>query len=127
MTHYTHATPKARKPHRCMMCYRTIDPGETYRRGAGMDGSTAWTWIECGHCAEFVRVAFRRSWDDESYGDDLFIDFEPLDIAEARVRAQWRRKWRRLDGTLYPLPLVGQYEDKHGFRYPVSIAPGGAR
>lgn len=124
MTHYVDTRPKARKPQRCMMCNRTIDPGENYRRGAGMDGSTAWTWIECGHCAEFVRVAFSRSWDDDSYGEDLFVDFEPQGIPEARIRAQWRRGWRRLDGSLYPLPDVTQAEDKYGFRHAVSIGPG---
>lgn len=126
MTHYTHAEPKARKPHRCMMCYRTIDPGETYRRGAGMDGSTAWTWIECAHCAAFVRVAFSCYW-DESYDETLLIDYEPRSIAEARVKAQYRRKWRRLDGTTYPLPVVNMVEGKHGFSHPASISPGGVR
>ena len=125
MTHWTHTTPKARKAHRCQMCYRTISTGETYRRGAGMDGSTAWSFIECLHCAAFVRVAYAR-WGDEGYDESLLIDFDPADIAEARVRAQWRRKWRRQDGTLYPPPVVTMHQDRFGFGHPVGIKPGEA-
>lgn len=42
--------PTARKPHQCGECYRTINPGETYRR---------WRWLydgrfvsvkQCAHC-----------------------------------------------------------------------------
>ena len=124
MTHFTHTTPTARKAHRCMMCWRLIEPGETYRRGAGMDGATAWTWIECAHCAEFVRVAYRR-YGDAGYDETLLIDFQPDNMAEARVRAQHRRKWRRLDGSLYPVPAVTITEDMYGFRHPTAIAPGG--
>lgn len=123
MTHYSHTEPKARKPHRCMMCYRTIDPGENYRRGAGMDGSTAWTFIECAHCSAFVRVAYRR-YGDDCYDETLLSDFPPETISEARVVAQYRRKWRRNDGTLYPVPTVEWREDKYGFGHPIAIAPG---
>jgi hypothetical protein len=126
VTHWDHTHPKARKPHRCHMCYRTIEPGERYRRTAGMDGSTAWTWIECDHCEAFARFAYRRSWSDDGYDESLFVDFAPETIAEARVRAQWRRKWRRLDGSLYPVPDLTITEDKYGFGWPTAIAPGGA-
>lgn len=125
MSTYWHSTtPRARKAHRCCLCSRTIEPGETYRRGAGMGDGTAWTWIECGHCNEFVRVAYRRSWMDDGYDQELLIDFEPNDVAEARIRAQWRRKWRRIDGTLYPLPVVTVTQDKYGFGHPTAIEPG---
>ena len=59
MTHWARTNPKARKEHRCEVCSRTIKPGETYSRGAGMDGSTAWSWIECAHCEQFAH------YDDE--------------------------------------------------------------
>lgn len=124
MSHFAHSTPVARKPHRCQMCTRIIEPGETYRRSAGMDGSTAWTWKECAHCAAFVRVAYRRSWMDEGYDDDLLADFVPESVTEARVRAQYRRRWRGRDGGLYPIPDVQWAEDKDGFRYPIGIVPG---
>lgn len=126
MTHYADSHPVARKAHICDMCSRAIDPGETYRRSAGMDGSSAWTWRECAHCEAFARLAHCRSWQDDGYGPDLFAEFEPATVAEARVRAQWRRKWRRLDGSLYPVPALTITEDKYGFGWPTAIAPGGA-
>lgn len=126
MTYWHETRPKARRPHRCWMCSRTIEPGETYRRSAGMDGGTAWTWIECAHCAELVRVAYRRVWDSDGYDEALLVDFEPESIAEARVLAQYRRKWRRRDGSLYPVPVVTVTEDRYGFGYPTAIAPGEA-
>lgn len=126
MTFFAESHPKARKSHRCHMCYRQIEPGEVYRRSAGMDGSSAWTWIECAHCEAFVRVAYRRSWSDDGYDETLLIDFEPHTVAEARVRAQHRRKWRRLDGSLYPVPAVEWAEDKYGFRHPVALTTGAA-
>lgn len=124
MTHSQDTEPVARKPHACDMCRRTIHPGEKYRRGAGMDGSSAWTWKECAHCAALVTVAWRRSHLDEGYTEELFHDFEPQSIAEARVRAPMRRQWARCDGSLYPVPVVEWVEDKHGFRWPAAIAPG---
>ena len=124
MTHFHDTEPVARNSHTCDMCHRTIRPGEKYRRSAGMDGSSAWTWKECAHCAALATVAWRRSHLDEGYNEDLFADFEPWSVAEARVRAQVRRRWTRRDGSLYPVPVVEWAEDKHGFRWPTTIAPG---
>ena len=123
MTFWAESHPKARTPHRCAMCRRAIEPGEVYRRSAGMDGSSAWTWIECAHCEAFVRFAFGRFWDYE-YGEELLIDFDPSNVPEARVRAQYRRKWRRLDGMLYPVPLLTVREDRCGFGHYSAIVPG---
>lgn len=50
MTFYTDTHPRARTEHQCDDCHRTIRPGETYRRGVGMDGTAAWTWKECAQC-----------------------------------------------------------------------------
>lgn len=122
--HYADSHPVARKRHICDMCSRSIEPAEKYRRSAGMDGSSAWTWRECAHCEAFARLAYRRSWHDDGYGPDLFGEFEPMTVAEARVWAQWRRRWRRLDGSLYPVPSLTITEDQYGFGWPTTIAPG---
>lgn len=90
-----------------------------------MDG-TAWTFIECAHCAAFIRVAYRRSWMDEGYDEDLLRDFAPDNIQEARVWAQYRRRWQRADGSLFPIPTVVFHEDRHGFAWPVAIEAGAA-
>jgi RNase P subunit RPR2 len=124
MTFYTDKHPTARKSHFCQMCRRTIRPGEKYRRSAGMDGSSAWTWIECAHCEAFVTVAYRRSWMDEGYDEDLLRDFEPQDVGEARVRAQFRRRWQDRAGDLYAVPEIQWTEDKYGFGHPTAIRPG---
>jgi hypothetical protein len=43
-------------------------------------------------------------WSDDGYTEADFVDWEPASIQEARWRAQYRRKWRRRDGRLYPVP-----------------------
>lgn len=117
--HHTH--PTARKAHRCSLCKRVIGTGETYLRGSGMDGEYAWTWKECVHCKVFAQLMARRCGYSE-WEFDVLGDFEPWDIAEARVRAQFRRRWRKLDGSLYPLPSLIFAEDG----CPTAIAPGAA-
>jgi hypothetical protein len=120
---FTETHPVARKPHTCGMCRRQIRPGETYRRGAGMDGGTAWTFKECAHCLPFIRLAHTLAGDSE-YGEDLLIEFEPENVAEARVRAQFRRQWQNRAGDLYPVPVVIEAVDKYGFGRAVGIKPG---
>ncbi len=122
--HWTSTHPKARVSHRCVMCGRTVHPGETYLRTAAMGEGTAWTWKECVHCAAFVQYAYGISWHEDSYGEELLIEFEPKTVAQARVRAQHRRQWRRRDGSLYPVPHVVTREDSHGFGRRVDILPG---
>jgi len=121
MTHYAETHPRARVEHRCLMCGRTIMPGETYRRAAGLDRTSAWTWKECAHCAAFVRVAWRRAWQNDGYDSDLLAEFQPRSVAEAAAYVRWGRKWRRIDGSLYPVPRVIEQEDSHGVRHPVGL------
>ncbi len=114
MTHFQDEHPVARKPHWCEMCGRRIDPGEKYRRGSGMDGSTAWTWRECAHCAALAAyVALDDPWDDDGYGPDLFTEWEPLTVEHLRLKAlATRRRWRHTDGRLYPVPTVEWTDDR---------------
>lgn len=124
MTYFHRTTPTARKPHRCNLCGRMIRPGETYHRGAGMDGGTAWTWRECAHCYALIPIV--DTIDGEYGWPDDFADWTPYTIPHARLRAMWRRRWTRADGTLYPVPVVVWHEDKHGFRWPIDARPGEA-
>ena len=49
---YNLATPRARKPHRCCECLRTIEIGERYERVSAMyDGRIA-DIKTCGNCAD---------------------------------------------------------------------------
>lgn len=105
---YVNTHPTARKPHRCMMCRRSIDPGEQYRRGAGMDGSTAWTWIECAHCSALAGyLTSQDDYYDDGYDWTMLADWEPASVEHLRIKAlAVRRQWRRTDGTLYPVPVI---------------------
>jgi hypothetical protein len=46
----THATPVARKPHRCCECCRTIEVGERYHRVDGIWEGTADSFATCDRC-----------------------------------------------------------------------------
>lgn len=105
MAHYSITRPVARKPHGCGSCGRTIQPGERYKRGAGMDG-TAWTWKECGHCDVLLEFVLHVWWDDEEYPPDVIVEWDPDGLAELRLKVLFRKQWRRADGTLYPLPVI---------------------
>lgn len=86
------------------MCNRRIDPGEKYMRGAGFDGSTAWSWKECGHC-EAIQSMYDVSWDGE-YSYETFDGWaeSPRDLQELRHVAGWRMRWRTRSGALLPIP-----------------------
>lgn len=120
MSHFHSETRTARKSHRCELCRRTISPGETYRYGAGMDGSTAWTWKECAHCDAIRDVARADSWSvDDEYGDDLLHEWEPTTVPHLRLKVLASRRWARSDGTLYPTPERVYSEDRYGFKWQV--------
>lgn len=101
--------PVARKPHRCEMCSRRIDPGEQYHRQFIVDAGEAWTWKTCAHCEVFIDVIwdalseYCNMW-DEGIGQDSAADFEPSNLYEARLKVYWRNGWRRRDGSLRPVP-----------------------
>jgi hypothetical protein len=97
--------PRARKAHTCDWCSRTIDPGETYRRTGQIFDGRKYAWKGCQHCEAFVSTCDLYEWaGDFGLGPDDIDQYEPGDIFGARCLVMWRRKWRRKDGTLYPVP-----------------------
>lgn len=100
--------PVARKPHRCNMCYRRIEPGERYLKAFVVDSGDAWTWKECEHCEAMIHILREQLLDaidyGEGYSSDTMGEFEPSTIAEARLKVYWQHGWRRRDGTLRPVP-----------------------
>jgi hypothetical protein len=108
--HYSWSTPTARTQHRCDLCGRTIRPGEKYHRMAGMDGLTAWTHRECRHCA-FLRGIAHEATGEFEFHDDLIVEWEPTTVAGVRLKALWRKKWQRADGSLYPTPAPNDLAD----------------
>jgi hypothetical protein len=102
--------PVARKEHRCQLCNRTIEPGERYNRQRNIGDDGPYASKACAHCdalATLSTVAEWAWWNSDGYTMDDFIEWEPTTVREARWRAQYRRKWRRRDGALYPVPEGG--------------------
>ena len=123
MTHFSDSHPRARKPHRCTLCGRLIRPGETYRRGAGMDGSTAWTWKECAHC-EAILPLIDTVWEcdeDEGYGRSNIEDWDPTTVPHLRLKVLYLRQWTDRDGALYPIPEQVYRDDSTGWPHLVDV------
>lgn len=108
-------SPVARKTHTCDMCSRTIEPGETYRRARSVGDDGPYTFKECGHCRLLLSLyGDEFVWDWwEGYSPEDVIEWEPQTVATLRLKVQFRRRWRRRDGGLYPLPIP-----------PASLKPG---
>lgn len=123
MTFYSHAYPKANKEHRCADCGRTIRKGEIYRRGSGMDG-TAWTWRECEHCT-ILATYLGYLYDLEEYGAEDFFEWDPESVEQWRIKVQFRKKWTKTDGTLYPAPYIERlYRENSSWPYAVKLHIG---
>jgi hypothetical protein len=95
--------PKARKAHWCEWCGRTIEPGEVYQRAALLGDDGLYDWANCLHCAALVGLCDIDGY-DEGISDEDILEWEPPDIEALRWKVLWRKKWRRADGTLYPVP-----------------------
>lgn len=101
--------PRARVEHVCQLCYRKIQPGEKYNRQRNIGDDGPYVFKACAHCHALAKVStvIDNALDySEGYTADDFVEWEPTTILEARWRAQYRRKWRRRDGELYPIPTA---------------------
>jgi hypothetical protein len=130
-THLASGERRARKPHQCQECKRTIDPGETYRYWTVIDqeyGTGPETEKMCAHCyntidlgASFTGCPRAWYWDQvhdlkDYEGGSFVADIlreHTLTTSQARamircVRGR-RRQWRDADGNL--LPLVTERRD----------------
>lgn len=103
MTFWHRSHPKARKEHTCSMCRRTIYVGEHYMLGKGIEPGQIWSWRECLHCEPLFQFLYRQ-FGDECYYAEFAHEWDPMNLAEMRVMAQWRMKWQRKDGGLQPIP-----------------------
>lgn len=100
------STPKARKAHKCGMCWRTITPGETYTRQSNIgEDDNLYTWKNCTQCDVFFGlIQDIEYFDGYGIGYESVDNWEPGNIRELRLKVLWHKKWRRADGSLYPVP-----------------------
>jgi|SRR6476646_6684230 len=100
-----HEFRTARKPHHCELCGRQIESGERYLHQRNKEYGDIWTWRNCAHCDPLLGLLCNLGYaDDYGVTMDVVSDWEPETIAQARLKVGWKRKWRRRDGSLYPVP-----------------------
>jgi len=106
-------TRRARKPHHCDECGRTIQPGETYRTCVGLTDH----WYgnkSCGQCTAALHwlTVVCRGYLLGDILDELAQHTEephPIStLALARLVVRMRKKWLRRDGTLWPVDDIEQ-------------------
>ena len=122
MDHYTDSHPRARKPHICDTCGRTIQAREIYRRGAGMDGATAWTWKECAHCELLIAWLGRINYLEEEYCPEVIEEWEPETLSDLRLKACWAKRWTFQSGALMPPPEARFGETSNGYPFLASLS-----
>jgi len=103
--------PTARKEHRCAECGRTIGVGEQYRNEVYVFDGEMSTHKTCRHCLLIARPWLLHNCDGFIYGavyEDIFEHFpdgsEDTPMNVGRILVGMRRKWRRRDGSLMPIP-----------------------
>lgn len=115
MTILTDESRKARKPHGCDSCDRTIRPGEQYHyQFTGGTSPEAGVWRWCTHCLWAIDYLVRVDDLDPNEGIDVHEGLRELALAssgpgwlkQARLYAWLRRRWLRADGTPIPLDLI---------------------
>ena len=102
MTVFVDSWPTARKRHRCGLCWRFIEPGESYWRQACLDRGTAWTNRTCEHC-ERVVWAYGRSCGEYEWEPECVAEW--LEDEYPAVAASRDAGWRFPDGEPLPVPF----------------------
>ena len=96
MSTHVDSHPTARKRHRCLLCYRTIQPGEVYWRQVAFDEG-ACTHKMCEHCERTV-VMYSRSVGEDEWTEENVLDW--LRDDQPALYATMRAGWRFPDGEL---------------------------
>lgn len=96
--------PRAIKEHRCSCCSRVIRIGEQYERQRNIGDDGPYVFKSCAHCTALLRLVDLYYDDGCGWSGEDFLCHEPASVTEARWLVQFRRRWTRRDGALYPVP-----------------------
>ena len=103
---------QARKPHVCVECGRKIEPGERYRRDAGLYDGKWSVSLMCRHCAVGAEWlgANCGGWISKQVAEELIEharDYPAIATPLRRVAVGMRRKWATVSGgDLMPEPTL---------------------
>jgi hypothetical protein len=107
---YDETERRAAKSHVCDDCGRTIDKGERYHLARGLTDGYWWGAKCCAHCyaAGWWLKEICGGWLWQGIGEELAQHWEEgyTDLVVGRLVVGHRRKWKRWDGALMPLPLL---------------------
>lgn len=99
--------PRAKKPHRCGECHRTIEPGEHYERVTGLwEGElvTHKTCLQCCSVREWLANVC-SGWVYSEVAEELLEHFyEGYGMWLGRAVVSMQNQWRKRDGSLM-LPM----------------------
>lgn len=102
--------PAARRLHKCNECHREIALGERYTVERYISEGSASTHKTCVHCMVARRwlLAECRGFVYGYIGEDLVehVTEGGYGMDLARLAVGLRRKWRRRDGRLQPVPAM---------------------
>lgn len=95
---------RARRPHRCCECSRTIMPGEVYERTKALYEGRFDTYHACAHCVP------AKAWLSDNCGGYVFMgvwediaehvqEYRRLTFPLGRLLVASRRGWQRFDKT----------------------------
>ena len=107
MTFHVDSRPVARRRHRCLLCSRTIHPGETYWQQSVFDEGSVWAHKTCEHC-ERVVVTYCRTVGDEEWMEEDVLDW--LRDDHPALFAALFMGWWFPDGELLPMPFESRFE-----------------
>jgi len=87
---------KARKPHKCCECLRTIENGETYQNTSGKWDGRLETFKICLGCIDLAKRLGVTCWCFGQLMDDFYWADTNLEIAEWLEARERRRLERRV-------------------------------
>lgn len=95
--------PKARKPHECTQCGRTVEVGEVYYRPSGVFDGRVYSLVVCLQCEAFAKALKTVGFEDDEGNYAWLPELDAGEVAYcgfAREYELYRARWRNLDGEL---------------------------